>query len=346
MQTVLEDHERRVAGNLSIPRTVGDLTRMLREDPHFQKPPVDDGDGPRPDPEPLSERDVHDWLESLQGDGLVVNLGDGRDHATGELAALVDRHKTARSMPDEKARIFERRMKVGHRRWRLAGDVWAYTDRAHATLIAPSPLAGPPLDEERLIAAISAEARRVHDVDPEHPSASYSHLLLPSEYDAWRDAVLEDHRVRAGLDALPPYMRPIAGGAGYSDAWELLGVDAENGKGTSFQITAPWFMALTTVAVTDADTGSTITEATYTGYARKSVAGADMNAAASGAATNANAIIYAACTAGSSTCIGAAKCIAVTVGVMQKYLTIASTAISTTQTPAQFAVGAFSTSLD
>jgi hypothetical protein len=167
--------------------------------------------------------------------------------------------------------------------------------------------------------------------------------MLPEEFADWERQVRDEFEQRTGEKLTPPLM----GGAGYSDAWENLGIDAENGKGTGFQITAPWFMALVTVAVTDADTGSTITEATgATGYARKSVAAADMNTSSAGSATNANAITFAAITAGSAAVIGFAKCIAATVGVMQKYGTCASTTISATQTPPTFAAGAFTTSLD
>ena len=63
------------------------------------------------------------------------------------------------------------------------------------------------------------------------------------------------------------------------------------------------YVALLTAAPTEPINGGTITEATYTNYARKSTAGADWAAATDGppaAITNANAITFAACGGGSS----------------------------------------------
>jgi hypothetical protein len=63
------------------------------------------------------------------------------------------------------------------------------------------------------------------------------------------------------------------------------------------------YLALLTAAPTDASTGSTITEANYTGYVRKSMTNnkTTFSTAASGALNNAAAITFAQCTAGSST---------------------------------------------
>lgn len=63
------------------------------------------------------------------------------------------------------------------------------------------------------------------------------------------------------------------------------------------------YVALLTATPTESITGGTITEATYTGYARKSTAGSDWNAATLAAPcsiSNANAITFAACSGGSS----------------------------------------------
>lgn len=60
-------------------------------------------------------------------------------------------------------------------------------------------------------------------------------------------------------------------------------------------------IALCTAAPVDSDTGSTITEAAYTGYARVAIPGADWNAASGGTATNANPITFPAATGGSET---------------------------------------------
>jgi hypothetical protein len=62
------------------------------------------------------------------------------------------------------------------------------------------------------------------------------------------------------------------------------------------------YVALLTATPDDADTGSTITEANYTGYARVSTSASDWATAAAGAIDNANAITFGACTGGSSDC--------------------------------------------
>lgn len=127
--------------------------------------------------------------------------------------------------------------------------------------------------------------------------------------------------------------------ASKSDYWENAILDGAFGDPTTPTITAPTYLALCTVVPTDSSTGSTITEASYTGYARKSIAAADMSAASAGSKTNANAITFAACTSGSSTIIGWALCDASTVGNILYWGTTTSTVISTTQTPATVAVG-------
>ncbi len=100
-----------------------------------------------------------------------------------------------------------------------------------------------------------------------------------------------------------------------SDYLETHILDHEMGK-TAFTMPAVVAMALCTVVPTDASTGVSITEATYTGYARKTIAGADLNATVSptGVMTNANAITFAACTAGTSTVVGFVICASSTTG--------------------------------
>lgn len=125
---------------------------------------------------------------------------------------------------------------------------------------------------------------------------------------------------------------------GLSNEAEAEVLDSIFGDHASINLYGPnVFLALTTVAVTDTDTGSTITEANYTGYARKKIEPADMSAASAGSKTNSNALTFAACTAGSSTVIGWAVCSALTVGKVIIYGTCTSTVISTTQTPASVA---------
>jgi hypothetical protein len=141
---------------------------------------------------------------------------------------------------------------------------------------------------------------------------------------------------------------PIAGGASFSDAYEAKVLEHIAGK-TTLTLVTPIFLALTTVVPTDSSTGTTITEATYTGYARKEVKAADW-AAASGtsptAIKNSKELVFAACTGSTSTIIGWALCDASTVGNVIMWGTCSSTVISTTQTPATVAVEALSMTLD
>lgn len=133
--------------------------------------------------------------------------------------------------------------------------------------------------------------------------------------------------------------------AGFSDAVENKVLDHVFGDGT-YTVTSPVYLALTTVAVTDSMTGSTITEASYTGYSRLAINATDMSAASGGTKTNSNALTFPACTAGSSTVIGFAICSASTGGDVILYGTLPSVTISTTQTPATIAVGALTATLD
>lgn len=116
--------------------------------------------------------------------------------------------------------------------------------------------------------------------------------------------------------------------------------------GTALSV-AGCFLALTTVAVANTDTSASITEANYTGYARPDIH-ASFGAASGGnpatITTNA-AITFAAATAGSSIVIGYAGCAVVTIagaGRLNFYGTCTSVTISATQTPATVASGALS----
>lgn len=133
--------------------------------------------------------------------------------------------------------------------------------------------------------------------------------------------------------------------AGFSNYAENKVLDHITGK-TAFTSPGPLYMALCTVAVAETDTGSTITEANYTGYARKQIATADWAAAASGSATTSAQQQFAACTAGTSTVIGWALCDASTAGNVIMFGTCTSTVISTTQTPATIAAGALTLTVD
>lgn len=134
--------------------------------------------------------------------------------------------------------------------------------------------------------------------------------------------------------------------AGFSNAVENKILDHIMGDGT-YTVTAPTYLALTTVAVAETDTAASITEAAYTGYARKSIAAADVSAAASGSKTNTAAQLFADCTAGTSTVIGwALVSSSAGAGDVIMFGTCTSTVISTTQTPPTVGIGGLVLNLD
>ena len=135
--------------------------------------------------------------------------------------------------------------------------------------------------------------------------------------------------------------------ASKSDYLENKILDHALGK-TAFTMPATVALAMCTAVPTDASTGATITEATYTGYARKVIAASDLNAASGGTTTNANAITFNACTAGSSTIIGFAICDSATIGAgnVLYWGTTTSKVIDTSNTPATVAASGLSVSED
>jgi hypothetical protein len=135
--------------------------------------------------------------------------------------------------------------------------------------------------------------------------------------------------------------------AGFSNAYENLVLDHITGKASLSSPTVNGlYLALCTVAPGETDTGSTLTEASYTGYARKQIVPADMTSASSGETHNNTTETFADCTAGSSTIIGWALCTASSAGSVVIFGTCTSTTISTTQTPATVASSGLSLSLD
>jgi len=131
--------------------------------------------------------------------------------------------------------------------------------------------------------------------------------------------------------------------AGKSDYLEGKDVAHNVGK-ASFTMPTTVAVALCTVAPEDGKTGATITEASYTGYARKKVEATQLTAAEGTSPTkitNSAELVFASCTAGSSTIVGWALCDSTTTaaGNMLYWGTCASTAISTTQTPPSIGVG-------
>jgi hypothetical protein len=363
MTDVLADPHRRAIANLSIPRSVFDLTHTLAVDEHSQT---------------LSVDETHRLLEQLVAQGLVVNLGEHDDPA--RLAHQVERSE-ALTMPDEKAATYARRVAMPRQQWRLRGDTYMLTEPGLERLREPVAEARRFTTEE-LHSLVVEQAKHVqhdarfdgsifdeqggvlHDGDLALAAPGGYWLnpitglmcplprLLPEEFRVWLGAVLDDHERAWGDGSAEKIRRAvgIAGGAGsYADATENLILDADRG-GTAYTVTAPTFISLSILAYTDADTGTTIEDGshkpTYTGYAAKSVASADWNAASAGSRTNANALIYAACTAGSSIIVGMARSTASASGTIIRYSTTASTTVSTTQTPPQFAASAIIDTLD
>lgn len=181
--------------------------------------------------------------------------------------------------------------------------------------------------------------RRLADVDKFHSTIVDVCKLAVSEAMKWTDI---DDRLRA--EGVPTAI--TSGLAQYSMA-KLI--DHVNGK-TAFTMPTTVALALATTAPTSTSTGATVVEATYTGYGRQTIAGAGFNAATAATpsvATNNGAITFAACTAGTSTLLGFMIADSATTGAGNAlwYGTLASTVISTTQTPATVATTAMSLSL-
>lgn len=148
--------------------------------------------------------------------------------------------------------------------------------------------------------------------------------------------------VRAQL--LPEH---VAYAASKSDYLENKDLEHNLGK-TAFTMPTVVYIALCTVTPTDASTGATITEASYTGYARKQLLGTDLGAAGSGSITTVNQLQFAPCTAGSSTIIGFALCDNASIGAgnILYWGSVASKVIDTSNTPATIAVGGLTATED
>ncbi len=113
---------------------------------------------------------------------------------------------------------------------------------------------------------------------------------------------------------------------------------------------SPWtapklYLALCTVAPTDASTGATITEASYTGYAREEILAGSMNTATGGdptASTNSAQVVFDY-TSGSSTIVAWAICDNLGVGTGNMYywgLVSPNKLIDTNNQPPTVSVGA------
>jgi hypothetical protein len=131
-------------------------------------------------------------------------------------------------------------------------------------------------------------------------------------------------------------------------AMHLL-VDHINGK-TSFTMPTTVAMTLCTANPASTSTGASQAETAYVGYGRQTLAGAAFVAATTATpsvSTNASTITFANCTGTGSTLLGFTLCDSATTGAgnMLWFGSLASTVISTTQTPPTVAAGALSLSM-
>lgn len=139
--------------------------------------------------------------------------------------------------------------------------------------------------------------------------------------------------------------------ASWSDVYEKKVLEHFVGKASTTMPTQLW-IALTTVIPVDADTGVTIVEANYTGYARKlmTLPGDWTSATGTSPATISTAVLeqFANCTAGTSTVVGLAICDAATTatGNVVVWTTVSSVVINATQQPAQVPSGTLSVTQD
>jgi len=328
-ETVLSALERRVLGNLAIPRNVDNIVAHIASTT------------------PAPGGDVDALLKgSLSENGWVVHLGVHDDPAA--LASKAQAHKQTIEMADEQAQILERRLRRPDLEYRLKGDLWMLSNDGLAQLHAPPPDTPAPMTPTQVQAAVDNEWARVHKDKFVPGKTSLASALLEDEFLHWFKLVADDCEKRWNVRP----RGPMAGGAsGYSDVYENQILDLENQRTLITPLVDPFYMALSILAFNDTDTGTTADNGshipTYTGYARKSVASTDMPAASGtgGSTANTSAITFAACTASTSTILAVANCSASTVGTLRKWGDQASTVVSTTQTPAQFAIGAYVTTV-
>lgn len=139
---------------------------------------------------------------------------------------------------------------------------------------------------------------------------------------------------------------PVAGAASFSDYLELKVLDHIFNDGTYSVPTAS--LGLWTSALTDASSGATAGELTYTTYARVTIGAADMSAAAAGSKTNTAAFTFPAVTSGGGTVTywGTFDSATIGAGNLLVWGTATSTVISTTQTPPTVAIGGLVVTLD
>jgi hypothetical protein len=154
------------------------------------------------------------------------------------------------------------------------------------------------------------------------------------------DGILDSAKALMGLQNM----------ASFSNYAEKKVLNHALGKG-AWTMPTTIALALCTVVPTDTSTGATLTEANYTGYARKVIAAAALSEAVEGAPSeikNAEALTFPECTAGSSTVVGYAVLDSSTLGAgnIITWGTVTSTAITTTQTPATIPANGLVVTLD
>lgn len=117
-------------------------------------------------------------------------------------------------------------------------------------------------------------------------------------------------------------------------------LDHNMGK-SSFTMPSTVYAALCVDPVDADDTGSTINEVTYSGYARVQVEAADLNAASDGEMTNAEDIVWPDVVSGTNTAVAVAFVDASTGGnVLYFDGDVGSVEISATQSPPTIRAGA------
>ena len=141
------DVHRRVAGNLTQPRSLTDLLRVAIQDPFMGPLRV------QPAPNGHSQADLGEVLKDLEADGVVVSVGE---HDSGEaLVATIRKHDQAVTLPDEKAEAFVERAEVPTRYPWPEEEHWALTELGLAKLKGPIPNEPAPLEGEAKKQAIA-----------------------------------------------------------------------------------------------------------------------------------------------------------------------------------------------
>lgn len=109
---------------------------------------------------------------------------------------------------------------------------------------------------------------------------------------------------------------------------------------------ATLYVALCSAAPVNSDTGSTITEVSYTGYARVAVTAADWNAAAARLQDNVNEIAFPAATGGSDTATHFALCDASSAGNLLDYGALSSSLAISSGVEPKFKAGDLDLTVD